>query len=67
VEDAYTNRVIIPFSSGSYASFDENGYNFKLHLGGGFMPERMYKILFKCETNSNTIFINKKYIFKVIK
>lgn len=67
VEDAYTNRVIIPFSSGSYASFDENGYNFKLHLGGGFMPERMYKILFKCETDSNTIFITKKYIFKVIK
>lgn len=64
--DAFTNRIIIPFSSGSMASFDSDGYHFKLNLGGGFMPERFYKMLFKCELESNTVYISKDYIFKVV-
>ena len=64
--DAYTNRIIIPFSSGSRAIFDSDGYHFRVNLGGGFMPERFYKILFKCELENNTVYITKNYMFKVV-
>jgi hypothetical protein len=66
IVDAYSGRVIVPFDSYTNISCDLEGNYFDLDLNG-FMPERFYKIQFKVPMNGTDIFLDKNYIFKVVK
>lgn len=66
IKDAYSNRVIIPFSDYTNVSLDSNGHYFDASLSG-FMPERFYKIIFKYTENGVDQYIDKNSQFKVVK
>jgi hypothetical protein len=66
IVDAYTNRIIIPFSDYTKVSCDTEGNFFDLNLNG-FMPERFYKIIFKVTFNDVDSYFDNQYIFKVVK
>ncbi len=65
--DAYSNRIIIPFSDYTNISLDSTGHFFNASLSG-FMPERFYKILFQyTDVNGAIQYFDTKTQFKVIK
>ena len=66
IVDAYSGRIIIPFSDYTKVSCDLNGNYFDLNFTG-FMPERFYKIIFKITFNGSDTFIDNNNIFKVVK
>lgn len=66
VRDAYTNRILVPYSDYSRVSLNSEGHYFDLPLYG-FMPERFYKIHFKLTINNIDYFFDKNNVFKVIK
>jgi len=66
IKDAYTNRVIIPFSEYTKVSLNSNGYFFDVILSG-FMPEKFYKIDFKYIDSGAVRYIETTNQFKVIK
>lgn len=66
IVDAYADREIIPFSDYSRISLSNIGYYFDIPLYAGFMPNRFYKISFKCIINNVDVIIDKNYTFKVI-
>jgi hypothetical protein len=66
IVDAYSDRILIPFDAYTKISCDLEGNYFDLNLNG-FMPQRFYKILFKTIISNVDIYIDKNYIFKVVK
>jgi len=67
IVDNLSNRIMIPFSTGSIVSLNStNGYYFDVYLSG-FMPNRFYKILFKSVVNGVETYHDNDNIFKVIK
>lgn len=66
IRDAYSNRVMIPFSDYTKVSLDSTGHYFDVSLSG-FMPERFYKIIFKYTENGVDQYIDKNSQFKVVK
>jgi len=67
IRDAYSNRVMIPFSEYTKVSLDSTGHFFNVSLSG-FMPERFYKILFKyIDENNVERYFDKNSQFKVVK
>ena len=66
IEDAYTGRIIIPFSQYTKIGCDSLGNYFDLNLNG-FMPNRFYRIIFKVTLDGSDSYFDNNYIFKVIK
>ena len=66
IRDAYSNRVMIPFSDYTKVSLDSTGHFFDVSLSG-FMPERFYKVIFKYTENGVDQYIDKNSQFKVVK
>jgi hypothetical protein len=64
--DAYTGRLIIPFSDYTKINCDLSGNYFDLSFTG-IMPERFYKLLFKVTFNGADSYFDNNYIFKVVK
>lgn len=66
IQDAYNDRVLIPFSDYTKVSLDGKGHFFNLSLSG-FLPERYYRIVFKLDYDETEQFFDDDYIFKVVK
>lgn len=66
IRDAYSNRIIIPFSEYTKVSVDSTGCYFNICLSG-FMPERFYKIIFKYVNNGTEQFFDNDNQFKLVK
>ena len=66
IRDAYSNRIMIPFSDYTKISVDETGHYFDVSLSG-FMPERFYKTLFKVVMDGETQYFDSDNQFKVVK
>jgi len=65
LEDYATEEVIIPFSSHSKLSADNEGMYFDL-LMNGLQAERYYKLLFKHENEDGITVYDNNYYFKII-
>jgi len=66
IVDAYSNRIMIPFSNYTKVSLDSTGHFFNVSLSG-FMPERFYKIIFKIVLNGEIQYFDPDSQFKVVK
>lgn len=66
IRDAYTNRVLIPFSNYTKLSLDSEGHYFDVSTKG-LMPERFYKIILKYTTGSVDSYFDNNHTFKVVK
>ena len=66
IVDAYSNRIMIPFSDYTRISLDGVGHYFDTTLSG-FMPERFYKIMFKVTIDGTIQYIDHVSQFKVVK
>ena len=66
IRDAYTNRIIIPFSNYTKISLNSEGHYFDVNTKG-LMPERFYKIIFKYINNSVDTYFDNQFVFKVVK
>ena len=66
IVDAYSSRIMIPFSDYKKISLGETGHYFDVSLSG-FMPERFYKILFKVIIDGETQYVEPDSQFKVVK
>ena len=66
IRDAYSNRIMIPFSDYTKVSLDETGHYFNVSLSG-FMPERFYKMIFKVILDGQTQYFDTDSQFKVVK
>ena len=65
--DAYSNRVMVPFSDYTKVSLNSNGHFFNVSLSG-FMPERFYKIVFKyIDDDGAEQYIDTNNQFKIVK
>jgi hypothetical protein len=65
VKDYQSNDVIIPFSEYSKVSCDGKGNYIKFDFTN-WQPNRVYKIEFKIETESDTIHFDDKITFKIV-
>jgi hypothetical protein len=65
VKDYESNDVIIPFSEYSKVSCDNKGNYIKFDFTN-WQPNRVYKIEFKIETESDTIHFDDKITFKIV-
>jgi hypothetical protein len=65
IKDYESNDVIIPFSDYSKVSCDSNGNYIKFDFTN-WQPNRVYKIEFKIETESDTIHFDDKITFKIV-
>jgi hypothetical protein len=66
IVDAYTGRIIIPFSNYTKVNCDLFGNYFDV-IFSGMMPERFYKLLFKVTFDGVDSYFDNNYIFKVVK
>ena len=67
LRDAYSNRVMVPFSDYTKVSLNSEGHFFDVSLSG-FMPERFYKIIFKyIDIDGTEQYIDTNTQFKVVK
>jgi hypothetical protein len=64
--DAYSDRIMIPFSDYTRLSLDVTGHYFDMFLSG-FMPERFYKIIFKATIDEAIQYFDSDNQFKVVK
>jgi hypothetical protein len=65
IKDYQSNDVIIPFSEYSKVSCDGKGNYIKFDFTN-WQPNRVYKIEFKIETESDTIHFDDKITFKIV-
>jgi len=65
IKDFHSNDIIVPFGEYSKVSCDENGNYIKINFTN-WQPNRVYKIEFKIESDSNTIHYDNKIVFKII-
>ena len=65
IKDYQSNDVIIPFSEYSKVSCDSKGNYIKFDFTN-WQPNRVYKIEFKIETESDTIHFDDKITFKIV-
>ena len=65
IKDYESNDVIIPFSEYSKVSCDTKGNYIKFDFTN-WQPNRVYKIEFKIETESDTIHFDDKITFKIV-
>lgn len=65
VKDYQSNDIIIPFSEYSKVSCDIKGNFIKFNFSN-WQPNRVYKMEFKVETDSDTIFFDDNITFKII-
>jgi hypothetical protein len=65
IKDYESNDVIIPFSKYSKVSCDSKGNYIKFDFTN-WQPNRVYKIEFKIETESDTIHFDDKITFKIV-
>jgi hypothetical protein len=65
IKDYESNDVIIPFSEYSKVSCDSKGNYIKFDFTN-WQPNRVYKIEFKIETESDTIHFDDKITFKIV-
>jgi hypothetical protein len=66
IVDLDSSEVVIDFNEYTKLSADSNGNYFDLYMNG-LQPERYYKIMIKTEISNNTLIIDDKYYFKIIK
>lgn len=66
IVDTATKNIIIDFGDHSKVSCDSNGNYVKINFNS-FLPERFYSIIFKCEIDDSTIFIDNGFDFKVVR
>lgn len=66
IRDAYTEDVIIPFSSNTKLSVDSEGSYFDQWFSG-LQPERMYRIVLKVERNGLVDFYDQNNVFKIVR
>lgn len=66
IVDAYSNRIMIPFSDYTKVSLDSRGHYFDVSLSG-FMPERFYKLIFKIVLDGQIQYFDTDSQFKVVK
>jgi hypothetical protein len=65
IKDFHSNDIIVPFGEYSKVSCDEKGNYIKINFTN-WQPNRVYKIEFKIESDSNTIHYDNKIVFKII-
>jgi hypothetical protein len=65
IKDYQSNDVIIPFGEYSKVSCDSKGNYIKFDFTN-WQPNRVYKIEFKIETESDTIHFDDKITFKIV-
>jgi hypothetical protein len=66
IRDAYSNRIMVPFSDYTKISLDGIGHYFDVPLSG-FMPERFYNIIFKSTINGSVQYFEPDSQFKIVK
>lgn len=67
LRDEFTEEMVIPFNTGSTKiSCDSIGPFFDVYMDG-IQPERYYRVLIKSEIDGNTVVINNKDTFKVVR
>ena len=65
IKDYQSNDVIIPFGEYSKVSCDVKGNYIKFNFSN-WQPNRVYKIEFKVETDSDTIYFDDNITFKIV-